>query len=101
MGISIISYGKNSLNLRPTWVTTSPRERIDFVIQGSTVSGFPKSDPGRILRNFELIRGNYTNHLYTVQFIYRGRVSSDGIAIRYRADRHVNRIPVGGKFSHL
>jgi hypothetical protein len=31
MGISIISYGKNSLDLRPPWVTTSPRERIEFV----------------------------------------------------------------------
>jgi hypothetical protein len=28
MGISIISYGKNSLDLRPTSVTISPRERI-------------------------------------------------------------------------
>jgi hypothetical protein len=37
MGISIISYGKNSLDLRPTRVTTSPRERIEFVSQGSTV----------------------------------------------------------------
>jgi hypothetical protein len=37
MDISIISYGKNSLDLRPTWVTTSPRERIEFVSQGSTV----------------------------------------------------------------
>jgi hypothetical protein len=37
MGISITSYGKNSLDLRPTWVTTSPRERIEFVSQGSTV----------------------------------------------------------------
>jgi hypothetical protein len=36
MGIFIISYGKNSLDLRPTWVTTSPRERIEFVSQGST-----------------------------------------------------------------
>jgi hypothetical protein len=37
MGISIISYGKNSLDLRPTWVTASPRERTEFVSQGSTV----------------------------------------------------------------
>jgi hypothetical protein len=37
MSISIISYRKNSLDLRPTWVTTSPRERIEFVSQGSTV----------------------------------------------------------------
>jgi hypothetical protein len=37
MGISIISYGKNSLDLRPTWVTTSPREQIEFVSQASTV----------------------------------------------------------------
>jgi hypothetical protein len=37
MGISIIAYGKNSLDLRPSWVTTSPRERIEFVSQGSTV----------------------------------------------------------------
>jgi hypothetical protein len=37
MGISIISYGKNSFELRPTWGTTSPRERIEFVSQGSTV----------------------------------------------------------------
>jgi hypothetical protein len=37
MGISIISYGKNSLDLRPTSVTTSPRERIEFVSQGSTI----------------------------------------------------------------
>jgi hypothetical protein len=29
--------GKNSLDLRPTWVTTSPWERIEFVSQGSTV----------------------------------------------------------------
>jgi hypothetical protein len=28
MGISIISYGKNSLDLRPIWVTTSPREEL-------------------------------------------------------------------------
>jgi hypothetical protein len=38
--ISIISYGKKSLDLRPTWVTTSPRERIEFVSQGSTVFVF-------------------------------------------------------------
>ena len=37
IGISIISYGKNSLDLRPTWVTTSPRERIEFVSQGPAV----------------------------------------------------------------
>ena len=37
IGIIIISYGKNSLDLRPTWVTTSPRERIEFVSQGPTV----------------------------------------------------------------
>jgi hypothetical protein len=37
MGISIITYGKNSLDLRPTCVTTSTRERIEFVSQGSTV----------------------------------------------------------------
>jgi hypothetical protein len=37
MGISIISYGKNSLDLRPTRATTSPRERIEFASQGSTV----------------------------------------------------------------
>jgi hypothetical protein len=37
MGISIISYEKNSLDLRPTWVTSSPREQIEFVSQGSTV----------------------------------------------------------------
>jgi hypothetical protein len=37
MGISIISYGKNSLDLRPTLVKTSPRERIEFVSQGSTI----------------------------------------------------------------
>jgi hypothetical protein len=37
MGISIVSYGKNSLDLRPTRVTTSPRERIEFVSEGSTV----------------------------------------------------------------
>jgi hypothetical protein len=37
IGISIISYGKNSLNLRPTLVTTSPLERIKFVRQGPTV----------------------------------------------------------------
>ena len=37
IGISIISYGKNSLDLRPTWVTTSSRERIEFVSQGPTV----------------------------------------------------------------
>jgi hypothetical protein len=37
IGISITSYGKNSLDLRPTWVTTSPRERIEFVSQGPTV----------------------------------------------------------------
>jgi hypothetical protein len=35
--ISIISYGKNSLDLRPTWVTTGPRERIEFVSHGPTV----------------------------------------------------------------
>jgi hypothetical protein len=29
--------GINSLDLRPTWVTTSPRERIEFVSQGPTV----------------------------------------------------------------
>jgi hypothetical protein len=38
IGISIISYGRNSLDLRPTWVTTSPRERIEFASQGPTVS---------------------------------------------------------------
>jgi hypothetical protein len=43
MRISIISYGKNSLDLRPTWVTTSPRERIEFVSQESTVCGFSHS----------------------------------------------------------
>jgi hypothetical protein len=44
MGISLISYGKNSLDLRPTWVTTSPRERIEFVSQRSTVcEKFPNS----------------------------------------------------------
>jgi len=37
IGISIISYGKNSLDLRPTWVTTSPQEQIEFVSQGPTV----------------------------------------------------------------
>jgi hypothetical protein len=37
IGISIISYGKNSLDLRSTCVTTSPRERIEFVSQGPTV----------------------------------------------------------------
>jgi hypothetical protein len=37
VGISIISYGKNSLDLRPTWVTTIPRERIEFVSQEPTV----------------------------------------------------------------
>jgi len=37
IGISMISYGKNSLDLRPTSVTTSPRERIEFVSQGPTV----------------------------------------------------------------
>jgi hypothetical protein len=37
IGISIISYGKNNLDLRPTWVTTSPREQIEFVSQGPTV----------------------------------------------------------------
>ena len=37
IGISIISYGKNSLDLRPTWVMTSPQERIEFVSQGPTV----------------------------------------------------------------
>jgi hypothetical protein len=38
IGISIISYGRNNLNLRPTWViTTSPRERKEFVGQGTTV----------------------------------------------------------------
>jgi len=26
------------LDLRPTWVTTSPRERIEFVSQGPTVN---------------------------------------------------------------
>jgi hypothetical protein len=35
--ISIISCGKNILDLRPTSVTTSPRERIEFVSQGPTV----------------------------------------------------------------
>jgi hypothetical protein len=40
MGISIISYGKNSLDLRPTSVTTSRRERIEFISQGATVLGF-------------------------------------------------------------
>jgi hypothetical protein len=30
---------KNSLDLRPTWVTTSPRERIEFVSQGPPVLG--------------------------------------------------------------
>jgi hypothetical protein len=30
IGISIISYGKNSLDLQPTWVTTSPWERIEL-----------------------------------------------------------------------
>jgi hypothetical protein len=39
IGISIISYGKNSLDLRPTSVTTSPRERIELVSQGPTVMG--------------------------------------------------------------
>jgi len=39
IGISIISYGKNSLDLRPTWVTTSPLEQIEFVSQGPTVYG--------------------------------------------------------------
>jgi hypothetical protein len=38
MGISFISYGKNSLDLRRTWVTTRPRERIEFVSQGPTVN---------------------------------------------------------------
>jgi hypothetical protein len=33
MCISIISYGKNSLDLRPTLVMTSPREWIEFVCQ--------------------------------------------------------------------
>jgi hypothetical protein len=37
MGISIISYRKNTLDLRSTWVTTSPRERIEFVSQESIV----------------------------------------------------------------
>jgi hypothetical protein len=37
IGISIISYGKNSLDLQPTWVTTNPQERIQFVSQGPTV----------------------------------------------------------------
>jgi hypothetical protein len=36
VGISFISYAKNSLDLRPTRVTTSPPERIEFVSQGST-----------------------------------------------------------------
>ena len=38
IGISIIYYGKNSLDLRPTWVTTSPLERTEFVSQGPTVT---------------------------------------------------------------
>jgi hypothetical protein len=37
--ISIIYYGKNSRDLRPTCVTTSPRERIEFVSQGPSVCG--------------------------------------------------------------
>jgi hypothetical protein len=37
IGISIISYGKNILDLRPTWVTTSPLKRTKFVSQGPTV----------------------------------------------------------------
>jgi hypothetical protein len=37
IGISIISYEKNSLDLQPTWDTTCPRERIEFVSQGPTV----------------------------------------------------------------
>jgi hypothetical protein len=37
MGIYIISFEKNSLDLRSTWVTTSPRKRIEFVSQWSTV----------------------------------------------------------------
>jgi hypothetical protein len=40
IGISIISYGKNSFDLRPTLVTTSPRERIEFVSQEPTVHTF-------------------------------------------------------------
>jgi hypothetical protein len=35
--IIIISYGENSLDLRPTWVTTSSLERIKYVSQGPTV----------------------------------------------------------------
>jgi hypothetical protein len=32
-----ISYGRNSFDLRPTWVTTSPRELIKLVSQGPPV----------------------------------------------------------------
>jgi hypothetical protein len=46
IGILIISYGKNGLDLRPTWVTTSPLERIKFVSQGPTVL---QSHPGLLL----------------------------------------------------
>jgi hypothetical protein len=40
MGIPIISYVKNNLDLQPTWVITSPCKRIEFVSQGSTVSWY-------------------------------------------------------------
>jgi hypothetical protein len=41
VGIFIVSYGKYSLDVRPTWVTTSFRERTEFVSQWSTVIPYP------------------------------------------------------------
>jgi hypothetical protein len=63
ISISIISYGKNSLDLWPTWVTTSPRERIDFVSQGPTVLAslcqYPWAGSGGIHVDREM-RGTFT-----------------------------------------
>jgi hypothetical protein len=88
MAISIISCGKNSLDLRLTWVTTSPRERIEFVSQGSTVFPIHVSDVAhnRVqivsfcdgIINVDRSSRIYTLKLYSLTwiFIYMAHVSS-------------------------
>jgi hypothetical protein len=82
IGISIIFYGKNSLDFRPTWVRTSPRERIEFVSQGPTVElflitlGLLRGRMQRVVRSCAYQRVDsrrWSTDLFTLLWLYHLR----------------------------